>query len=371
VARLGGDEFTVLLEGILDVKEATDIAERISEQMRVPFMVGKQQVFTCCSIGIALSSSSQDSPHDLLRNADIAMYEAKNRGKSGYVVFNPSMNSRVAERMAMENDLRRAVEQNEFVVYYQPIVDLATGCTVELEALIRWQHPVRGLVPPLEFIPLAEETGLILDNGQFVLEEACRQVKRWHDLFPGKPRLVLTVNLSGRQLEQPDMVDTIVAVLDRTGFDPRYLKLEITETIALQSINSTLASLQELRELGIHLALDDFGTGYSALNYLKHYPIDTLKIDRSFVAGVGTNPEDTAIVYAVLAFARTLKLNVTAEGIETRAQLKKLRDLGCQRGQGYYFSRPLPTETIISLLGTNQLLNSERLAFPPDALRQA
>lgn len=350
VARLGGDEFTILIDSPTGITEATHVADRIAEQLQPSFRLEEHEVFTHTSIGIAVSTSSLDNPDDLLRNADTAMYEAKNKGKARAMVFNPSMNACVTTRLAMENDLRRAVEREELVIHYQPIVDLESGRILEVEALVRWQHPTRGLVPPLEFIPLAEETGLILPIGDWVLEEASRQVRAWQSRSSNEQPLILSVNLSGRQFDQPLLVESIAGILQKTNFDPRYLKFEITESIALESGKSTLATLRQLRGLGIHLAVDDFGTGYSALSYLKEYPIDTLKIDQSFIRGIGKNDEDTAIAHAVIAFAKALNLNVTAEGIETCEQLSKLQELGCQWGQGYYFAKPMPTESVAALL---------------------
>jgi diguanylate cyclase (GGDEF)-like protein/PAS domain S-box-containing protein len=345
VARLGGDEFTVLLEDA-EMDDATATAERIAAQLSAPFYVEGCEVFVTSSTGIAVSTAGQDGADDLLRNADVAMYEAKNKGKNRYTVFDPSMNARAWERLQMEIDLRRALERNELTLYYQLVVDLASGTVRELEALVRWMHPQRGIVSPAEFIPIAEETGLILPIGQWVLEQACRQVKQWQDALPPGHPLRISVNLSPKQFKHSGLADDIVRALDQAGLDPRSLKLEITETAAMEDAEATIATLQQLKALGIQLAIDDFGTGYSALSYLKRFPVDTLKLDSSFVEGLGRDAENTAIVRAILAFAKALNLTVTAEGIETPEQLQHLLDLECDCGQGYHFGRPVSAEAL-------------------------
>ncbi|HEX6289965.1 MAG TPA: EAL domain-containing protein [Herpetosiphonaceae bacterium] len=350
VARLGGDEFIVLLEDISDVKDAVHVAERIHDVLRAPLTLDDHEVFTTVSIGIVISSAEHCRPDDLVRSADLAMYRAKTQGKAQYALFDPSMNARAKERLALETDLRRATERNEFTVVYQPVVDLVSGKMCEVEALVRWDHPSRGRVSPGEFIPLAEETGLIMQIGQHVLEQACRQVRAWQMLAPGEPPLVMSVNLSARQFQHPQLVEQIAATLRKTGLDPRSLKLEITESMMMQDGERNGAIMRELKRLGIQLAIDDFGTGYCSLGYLKCFPVDTLKIDRSFVAGLGLNVEDTAIVRAVIAFAKALNLSVTGEGIETVEQLRQLKKLECTRGQGYYFGRPLPGDVVTALL---------------------
>ncbi|MBV9787578.1 MAG: EAL domain-containing protein [Chloroflexi bacterium] len=351
VARLGGDEFIILLEEISDVRDATQVAERIKQALHGPLRLNDEhEVFTTVSIGIALNSAEQSRPDDLVRSADLAMYRAKAQGKSQHALFDPNMNARAMERLALETDLRHATERNEFTVVYQPVVDLVTGKTCEVEALVRWDHPRRGRVAPGEFIPLAEETGLIVQIGQLVLEQACRQIRDWHLLYPSDEPLVLCVNLSARQFQHPHLVESIAATLARTDLDPRYLKLEITETMMMQDGEHNAAVMRDLKRLGIQLAIDDFGTGYCSLGYLKCFPVDTLKIDRSFIAGLGSSAEDTAIVRAVIAFAKALNLSVTGEGIETLAQLNQLKALECTRGQGYYFGRPLSGDVVTALL---------------------
>ncbi|MEO8287927.1 MAG: PAS domain S-box protein [Chloroflexota bacterium] len=340
VARLGGDEFTLLIENVCSVDDAIALAHRIADVLVAPFNLDGRDVFVNTSIGIAVSSGGE-RPDDILRNADLAMYSAKNSGKARYAVYEPALNRRVWERLQSEMELRHALEADELVLHYQPVVQLHTGAVVEVEALVRWQHRVQGLLPPSDFIPLAEETGLILPLGQWVLKAACKQVRTWQLEVEGASELIVSVNLSPRQFRHPRLVEDIKRALAETGLAARHLKLEITESAGLDNSDSTIRTLHELKAEGIQIAIDDFGTGYSALSYLKHYPIDSLKLDRSFISGLGNNLEDTAIIHAVIAFARTLNLKVIAEGIETAEQLAQLRELGCSWGQGYYFARPL------------------------------
>jgi len=349
VARFGGDEFTILLKDINEESDATYVAERIIEQLQTPFNLEKREVFISSSIGIALSTGYERCD-DLLRNADAAMYEAKKSGKSRFTLFKPDMDSRAFELLQLATDLRRAIERQEFRLFYQPVLQLDNGKISEVEALIRWEHPRIGLISPAKFIPLAEETGLILPIGQWVLETACRQARDWQLQYPDNPPLVVGVNLSAKQFQQPQFVDKIAHILNETGLNPQSLKLEITESMMMEQGDTTIATLYRLKHLGIRLAIDDFGTGFSALSYLKRFPVDTLKIDRSFIKGLGHNREDTAIVHAVIAFAKALHLSVTAEGVETAEQLSQLRVLGCDRGQGYYFSEPLTADALDLLI---------------------
>jgi diguanylate cyclase (GGDEF)-like protein/PAS domain S-box-containing protein len=375
LARLGGDEFTVLLEDITDVSEAVEVAQRIAEQLQAPISLFEhsmltttrlhgQEVFVTASVGIAVQTSAGERPDDILRHADMAMYEAKSKGRARYALFELTMTSQVRKRLQLGTELQHALERGEFRVHYQPIVELDSYRISGVEALVRWEHPQRGLLTPAEFIPLAEQTGLIVPIGQWVLEEACRQVLVWQrqyewgqgpgisDQGSGSSPLILNVNLSIRQFQHPELVEDIGRALRETGLDPRHLKLEITESIGIEDVGFTNATLRKLRELGIHIALDDFGTGYSALSYIKRYPIDSLKLDRSFIAGLGKDPEDTAIIHAVIGFAQALNLSVTGEGIETVEQLMELRRLGCDRGQGYYFARPLEGHAMDALLAS-------------------
>jgi diguanylate cyclase (GGDEF)-like protein/PAS domain S-box-containing protein len=366
VARLGGDEFTILLEGSADVSDATHLAERILDLFKKPFSIEGQTLFVSASIGIALSAPGADSPDDILRNADIALYQAKSKGKSRYAIFAAGMNTQAASRLRLETELRYAIEREEFVVYYQPVVDLKTGRISEVEALVRWQHPERGLVPPLEFIPIAEETGMIIPIGQWVLEQACRQLRAWQVQYPSDPPLALSVNLSARQFQHPHLVEDIIHTLHDCGLEPGCLKLEITESATMEDSQLAVETLGKLKSLGIQLAIDDFGTGYSTLSYLKLYPVDTLKIDRSFVQEIGRSPGDTAIVRAAIAFAKAMHLTVTAEGIETAGQLQQLQKQACDYGQGYYFSRPIPGQELSALLAVPpEWEPKNRASLPP------
>ncbi len=352
-ARLGGDEFIVLLEDVRDARDATRVAERIAACLRAPLTLAGHEIAVTASIGIALAAAGRGRPDELLRDADLAMYRAKARGKARYEIFDASMNARALERLALEADLRRALERGQLRLHYQPQVELATGRIAGAEALARWEHPERGLVPPGEFIPLAEETGLILPLGWWALEEACRQARAWgRDAggAAGDRPPTISVNLSARQFQQPGLAAGVARVLCKTGLDPRRLHLELTESVVMEPAEATIATLQELKAQGVRLAIDDFGTGYSSLSYLKRFPVDLLKIDRSFVAGLDRDAEDTAIVGAVVTLARALGLAVAAEGVETAGQLARLRDLGCDLGQGRYLAEPLAPEALGDLL---------------------
>ena len=344
-ARLGGDEFTVLLEDIQDVEAAARVAERIAEDLRAPFLIGAREVFTTSSIGIALSNGVGNSPDEVMRDADAAMYLAKSRGKAHYEIFDQTLTSRALEHLELENDLRRALHRGEFELFFQPIVNLVTNELVGHEALLRWRHPTRGLTSPAEFIPIAEETGLIVAIGAWALREACSQCKVWNDVneVAGLSAGVrMSVNLSARQFEQPDLVADVAATLRETQLAPHLLVLEITESAVMRDIDNALATLKALKQLGVGLAIDDFGTGHSSLSYLRRFPIDVLKIDRSFIAGLSEHaPEgDGAIVRAIITLAETFGVSVTAEGIETDAQLRELLQLNCPLGQGYLFAEP-------------------------------
>ncbi|HYY87642.1 MAG TPA: EAL domain-containing protein, partial [Chloroflexota bacterium] len=349
-ARFGGDEFTVLLEDLTGPEDALLVADRIANHLNEPFQLDGREVFVTASIGIALTDGSSETAESLVRTADLAMYQAKTSGKARYAVFDPEMNDRAWRRLETETDLRHALDRSEFVLHYQPIVDLATGRIVEVEALVRWQHPERGLVPPAEFIPTAEETGLIVPLGRWVLAEACAQLRAW-----GDPDLVVSVNLAARQFQDAALVEDVARVLKASGLQPWQLKLEITESAAMLDAAATEATLRQLKRLGVHLAIDDFGTGYSALSYLKRFSVDTLKVDRSFVGGLGHDTDDAAIVTAIVALAHTMGLEVTAEGVETADQQARLQRLGCNRAQGYYFARPRDQAEISTLLNLGVL----------------
>ncbi len=358
VARFGGDEFVILLEEIKDINEATAVAERIQKQLRLPLNFNDYQVFTEVSIGIILSTTGYERPEDVLRDADVAMYHAKAQGKGRYEVFDPAMQTLVMARLQMENDLRQAIALQEFFLYYQPIVSLSTGEVSGFEALIRWHHPSRGWILPDRFIPVAEETGLINDLGWWVLQEACRQLSIWRQQFPQKPPLTINVNLSAVQLKQVDLVDRIEEILEKTGISRGCLKLEITESCILETVAWSEKMLKQLKALGIQLCIDDFGTGYSSLSRLHEFPIDTLKIDRSFVSRIEPDFSDIEIVQTIVTLARSRGMDVVAEGIETLPQLQKLQDLGCELGQGYLFSKPVDSQQATQLLVNDQIFQT-------------
>jgi diguanylate cyclase (GGDEF)-like protein len=364
VARFGGDEFGILLDEVADSDEARTVAERIGLELRAPFPMGAREWFISASIGISLGRPGRATPDEMLREAEIAMVRAKSDPAKRHAVFEPSMSDQTIERIDLENDLRQGIERGELRLHYQPLIDLTTERIIGFEALVRWQHPVRGLVPPISFIPLAEETGLILPLGRWVLETACRQARAWRDARPSDPQLFMSVNLSARQFVQPDLVDQVAAILRETGLAPRGLEIEITESVLMDQSEAGIRTLRRLRELGVRLVLDDFGTGYSSLSYLKHLPLDTIKIDRSFVAGLA-GVTDRSIVEAVVALARGLRIGVVAEGIETEAQARILGDIGCDVGQGYLFSRPLPADEaarLLTTLGSSSVTRKARAA---------
>ncbi|PYM49981.1 MAG: hypothetical protein DME16_07585 [Candidatus Rokuibacteriota bacterium] len=354
VARLGGDEFGILLEDVADAETAETVAVRVEESLGQPYRFEGREVFVTASIGIALSSAKLGLPEEILRDADLAMYHAKAKGKARHEVFDGSMSAPALDRMDLEMDLRSAISRHEFRLHYQPILRLDTGKITEVEALIRWQHEKRGLLQPDEFIGLTEETGLIVPIGQWVLSEACKQARLWQVEYPTTPPLVMSVNLSAKQFQNPKLVEEITQALDESGLAPSCLKLEITESTVMQDAPVTLTKLTELKELGVRLAIDDFGTGYSSLGYLKRFPVDTLKIDRSFVKGLSPDGGDNAIVRAVVTVAKSLNMDVTAEGVETEAQLAELRALGCDRWQGFLFARPVSPERVAPLLASDQ-----------------
>jgi diguanylate cyclase (GGDEF)-like protein len=347
LARLSADEFAVLLLGA-DAASASETAAAILRALEQPLQVQDVTVDVSASVGIALAPDHGNDADLVLRRADIAMRVAK-RLRGDVAVFAPGWDVHSPDRMQLAADLRRAVDRGELRLHYQPIVSLQTGSIEEVEALVRWQHPLRGLISPGEFIPLAEDTGLIVPIGRWVLEEACRQAVEWHSGFAAAKSLVMSVNLSARQFQHTDVPADVSTVLRATGLEPRALKLEITESVAVDDAEVGLASLALLKEVGVQLAIDDFGTGFSSLGYLKQIPADTLKIDKGFIDGLGSNPEDSAIVAAIIAFARGVGMSTTAEGVEQAEQLAHLRQLGADRVQGYYFSRPLPADQIEAL----------------------
>ena len=350
VARLGGDEFTILLDDIRSVSEATEVADRIQKHLSKSFNVGGYETFTTVSIGIALSTPEYQLPEDFLRDADTAMYQAKSLGKARHVIFDKGMHARAVNLLQLETDLRRAIDRGEFFIEYQPIVELRSGRLTGFEALVRWQHPERGSVLPDRFIAVAEETGFIVPIGRWVLLQACLQMQRWNEKHSPATPLSISVNLSGRQFAHSNLLEQITEILEVTGLDPRLLKLEITESVVMESVESTAGTLEKLRALGVELSIDDFGTGYSSLSYLHRLPIDTLKIDRSFVSRMAENNENKEIVRTIIMLAKTLGMGVIAEGVETNEQAELLRELECQSVQGYLVSRPLDAESTDRLI---------------------
>ena len=350
IARLGGDEFAVLLDTATDIHAATAVADRLLDALATPLALDGRELVVEASLGIALATDGAARPDDLLRDADLALYRAKDAGRAGYAIYDTSLHTAVNARLVLEAELRRALASEEFVLHYQPKVDLATGRLAGVEALVRWRHPTRGLVPPDDFIPLAEETGLIVPLGRWVLTEACHQARAWAAARITDPPLTMSVNLSARQFRQPDLVGDVARILRDTGVIPGLIQLEITEGVLMEDAAATLGLLERLRGLGIALAIDDFGTGYSSLVYLKRFPIDVLKVDKAFVTGLGHDPGNGAITTAVIGLAHALGLAVTAEGVETAGELAQLRSLGCEQGQGYYFARPMPAAALAALL---------------------
>jgi diguanylate cyclase (GGDEF)-like protein len=344
VARFGGDEFTLLIPRFENVEEAAKVAQKVIETLRIPFEIQERELFVTTSVGISLYPNDGLDAETLVRNADTAMYRAKESGRDNYQLYAPAMNARALERLALENMLRKALVNQELVLYYQPLVDVATRSVIGVEALLRWQHPELGLLSPAHFISVAELSGLIIPIGEWVLHTACKQVRIWQKKLDYE--LTVSVNLSARQFQQPDLVQQIRAAIADTAVDPSWLQFEITESNAMQNAENTIHTLRDLKMLGVGIAMDDFGTGYSSLNYLKRFPIDTLKLDQSFVHEVATDPSDAAIVSAVIAMAHTLNLTLVAEGVETEEQLAFLQKERCDVIQGYLFSAPLPADEL-------------------------
>jgi diguanylate cyclase (GGDEF)-like protein/PAS domain S-box-containing protein len=362
VARFGGDEFAVLLEDVNDAGDAVGKAERLAGALRQPMEIDGREVLPDVSIGVAMSNHRGDQPDDLLRRADLAMYQAKSAGKGRCTVFEPSMQARADARLELETGLRHALEHEELRIHFQPILALDDGHIFGFEALVRWQHPQRGLVPPAEFVPVAEDTGLIVPLGQWVLAEACRQLHDWHTRYPHIADVGVSVNVSPRQLRHPNLIADVSRIIAASGLDPSQVTLEITESALVRDAEETTRVLHELKALGVQLAIDDFGTGYSSLGYLRRLPVDTLKIDRSFVNGLGESDRDDAVVREIVELAGTLQVTATAEGIETDTQLASVRRLGGAAGQGYLFARPLAPEEIEQMLARNARFRSDNLA---------
>jgi diguanylate cyclase (GGDEF)-like protein len=349
VARVGGDEFLLLLNGIARENDAATMARKILQVLSEPFLIQKRELFVAASIGIGLYPGDGEDAETLVSNVDTAMYRAKETGRNSFQFFTRKMQEQSQERATMESGLRRALPRGEFVLHYQPIVRLATRVPIGVEALVRWHHPEKGILSPREFIPLAEDVGLIGRVGEWVLRRACEQARSWQ--LRGVPELRVSVNVSARQFHQRDFADAVGLIVRQAGLSPASLELEITESIAMQDVTHTGTMLTELSELGVQISMDDFGTGHSSLNYLKHFPIRRLKIDQSFVAGMAHDEKDKAIVATIISMASNLGLDVTAEGVETEEQAALLSALGCPDVQGFLFGRPVPAEEVESALG--------------------
>ena len=350
LARLGGDEFALLLEEVQEPSDAARVAERLQAALSNPMTIRESEVFTSASIGIALSTRLDDAPQHLLRSADLAMYRAKEHGRGRFELFDPAMHTAAMERLRIEMDLRRAVERDQLVLYYQPVVSLTTGGVVAVEALIRWKHPERGLIPPLDFIPIAERTGLIAEIGRWVLARACEQLKAWEREFGYDAPQSVWINVSPKQFAQHDLADQVSRLFDSLSFEPRRIKFEITESIMLENIELAMRTLGELRRLGVQVFMDDFGTGYSSLTYLGRLPLDGIKVDRSFVSQMGSDARQAQLVSTIISLIRNLGLEPIAEGVETDQQAKLLREMGCAFAQGFVFCRPVPAREIDTLL---------------------
>jgi predicted signal transduction protein with EAL and GGDEF domain len=340
VARLGGDEFAILLERVIDARDTAMVADRVQLALKEPMTIGGYEWVSTASIGVVLSTSASERPEYLLRSADMAMYRAKHQGRARFEMFDRAMHAEALTRLQLETDLRRAIERGDFVLHYQPIVALAEGCIAGVEALIRWQHHERGLVPPNDFIPVAEDTGLIVPLGRWALREACRQLVEWDAALPGAAPLSLSVNLSVREFAQPDLARTLVTILEDAGLAPTRLQLEITESAIIGQAHPALETIAELKELGISIHLDDFGTGYSSLSYLHRLPLDAVKIDRAFTSAIEAEVRPRHVVQAIMTLVGAIGLDVVAEGVTTPEQLALLRGMGCTFGQGFLFSRP-------------------------------
>ncbi len=353
VGRIGGDAFAVLLSSIQKTKDAADIAHRIATVFKSPFVIREHEFFMSWSVGISFYPMDGRDAATLLKNADTAMFRAKQQGRNNYQFYSPAMNAKALERLVLENSLRHALERNEFRVYYQPIVDVKSGEITGAEALLRWEHPNLGLISPGEFIPLAEETGLIVPIGEWVLKTACKQNQSWQ--AKGYDPIRVTVNLSARQFQHEDLVEMVKETLKEAGLPPTSLEMELTESLIMHSADRSVTILRDLSAMGIKLAIDDFGTGYSSLNYLKRFPIHTLKIDHSFIRDISTDPDDAAIVRAIISMAHSLKIEVVAESVETQEQLEFLKSNHCNKIQGFIFSRPVPAEAFEQLLAQKKM----------------
>jgi diguanylate cyclase (GGDEF)-like protein len=353
LARVGGNEFAILLRDVQSTDQASWAAHHLQVQLNLPFEIDTHEVCLTTSIGIALSSTGYVWSDDLLRDAQTAMYHAKSLGRARYALFQPSMRVQAVTLLQIETDLRRAVERQELHLHYQPLVSLQTGKITGFEALARWQHPKHGLISPAEFIPIAEDSGLITSVGYWAMLQACQQLRTWQQQFPADPPMMISVNLSSRQFAQPNLINQVECVLAETGLDAQTLKLEITESMVMEDIEAAIATLGQIKALNVQLGIDDFGTGYSSLSHLYRFPADTLKVDQSFVSRIGLDEENNEIIRAIVMLAHNLGMTVIAEGIETEEQLAMLRSLNCEYGQGYLFSEPLTHEAAATLIATS------------------
>jgi diguanylate cyclase (GGDEF)-like protein len=367
IARIGGDEFTILLSNISKVEDAVKVAQKLQDEFTKPFVAADKKFFLTASLGISFYPYDGTDTETLIKMADIAMYRVKGQGKNNYQLFNLSMDAKAFEHVVLENSLRKAIERDELVIYYQPQVSLKTGEITALEALVRWEHPELGLVLPGKFIPIAEESDLIIPLGEKVIWAACRQNKAWQDA--GLEPVPIAINLSARQFHEKSLPDMIAEVLEETGLSPHYLTVEITESSTMHDVDYTTSTLNTLKEMGIKIALDDFGTGYSSLAYLKRFPLDMLKIDRTFIKDVPEDREDAAIISAIVALAHSLQHKVIAEGVETQEQLTFLKSLDCDEMQGFYVSRPVPATEVVKFL-ENRSRGASYLDLPADQVEQ-
>jgi predicted signal transduction protein with EAL and GGDEF domain len=347
---LGGDEFALILEEVAEPSDAARVAERLQCALRAPIALAGAEVFTSASIGIALAATDNETPQHLLRSADLAMYRAKEHGRARFEVFDPAMHVAALERLRLETDLRRALERDQLILHYQPVVSLHTGTLVAVEALIRWEHPERGLIPPADFIPVAERTGLIGDIGRWVLARACEQLKSWERTFGYEAPQSVWINVSPKQFAQHDLASQVQQLFSSLAFEPRRIKFEITESIMLENIDAATRTLTELRSLGVQVFMDDFGTGYSSLTYLGRLPLDGIKVDRTFVGQMGADPRQAQLVRTIVTLIKNLGLEPIAEGVETDQQANLLREMGCAFAQGFVFSRPVPARKIDELI---------------------
>lgn len=352
--RMGGDEFAVVIPDISSAEDAVTVTQKIINTLAKSFQLGQDDIYISPSIGISIFPLDGQDAGTLIRNAESAMYTAKEDGKNSCRLFTESLNTDKSRRLQMESNLRRALERNELRVYYQPRMDIQTGMLVGAEALVRWEHPVKGLVPPSDFIPLAEETGVIMQITRYVLRQACRQNRKWQD--KGYLPIDIAVNVSARDFRDSDMHAIIRDIIELTGIDPAYLNIEITESVIMRNVDSAVRALFDIKDMGVRVSIDDFGTGYSSLSYLKRFPIDAVKIDRSFIKDITENPDDSAIASAVLGMSHAMNLTVVAEGVETQEQLEHLAALGCDEMQGYLISKPVPAEEFEKYLQNPKLL---------------